>query len=412
VNFIRDATIKAEKYLDTDQALIFVGPRQAGKTFVLHQLEDKIKVRGGTVFFLNLEDPDYLKLLDESPKNLFRIFPIDLNRKSFVLIDEVQYLDNPTNFLKFFFDGYRGKIKILASGSSSFYLDRKFKDSLAGRKTIFYVLTLSFKEFLRFKGQDELAKKDLGRLTLSEKEEIDRRYGEYIIWGGYPRAVLAEAAEKKAVLEDIVYSYIKKDVLEAGVRQDETFFRLLKILATQAGNLVNSSELAGTLGVSKTAVDNYLYVMQKSFHISLIKPFFKNVRKELTKMPKVYFFDLGLRNFLTGNRDSFGDRNDRGALLENAVYRQLADSFNFDQIKFWRTAGGREVDFIVDERLGFEVKVEADRFRQKKYKMFFAKYPDIDVSIVSLGAGKGRIAGRRVFEVWEIGTGRKMQEGI
>lgn len=402
MDFIRDATINAVKYLDTDQALILVGPRQAGKTFVLHQLEERIKARGETSYFLNLEDPDYLKLLNQSPKNLFRIFPIDLNRKAFALIDEVQYLDNPTNFLKFFFDEYRGKIKILASGSSSFYLDRKFKDSLAGRKMIFYVLTLSFREFLGFKGREELAKKDFGKLTLSEIEEIDRWYGEYIIWGGYPRAVLAETAQKKAVLEDIVYSYIKKDVLEAGVKQDEVFFRLLKILASQSGNLVNSSELAGTLGVSKTAVDNYLYVMQKSFHISLVKPFFKNVRKELTKMPKVYFLDLGLRNFLTGNTDSYAVRNDRGPLLENAAYRQLVETKGFDRIKFWRTAGGNEVDFIVDEKRGFEVKAEADKFRQKKYKMFLEEYPQIDISIVSLGAAKKKIGVRRVFEVWEI----------
>lgn len=402
MNFTRDATINAEKYLDTDQALIFVGPRQAGKTFVLHQLEERIKARGETSYFLNLEDPDYLKLLNQSPKNLFRIFPIDLNRKAFALIDEVQYLDNPTNFLKFFFDEYRGKIKILASGSSSFYLDRKFKDSLAGRKMIFYVLTLSFREFLGFKGREELAKKDFGKLTLSEIEEIDRWYGEYIIWGGYPRAVLAETAQKKAVLEDIVYSYIKKDVLEAGVKQDEVFFRLLKILSSQSGNLVNSSELAGTLGVSKTAVDNYLYVMQKSFHISLVKPFFKNVRKELTKMPKVYFLDLGLRNFLTGNTDSYAVRNDKGPLLENAAYRQLVETKGFDRIKFWRTAGGNEVDFIVDEKRGFEVKVGADKFRQKKYKMFLEEYPQIDISIVSLEAAKKKIGVRRVFNVWEI----------
>lgn len=402
MNIIRDETIKAEKYLGADQTLLFVGPRQAGKTVILHQLEDKLRASGKTSYFLNLEDPDYLKLLNKNPKNLFKIFPIDLTKKTFVLIDEVQYLDNPTNFLKFFFDEYRGKIKILASGSSSFYLDRKFKDSLVGRKMIFYVLTLSFREFLRFKGKDELAKIDFGKTALSQKEEIGRWYGEYIIWGGYPRVVLAESAEKQAVLGDIVYSYIKKDALEAGIRQDETFFRLLKILASQAGNLVNSSELAGTLGVSKTAVDNYLYIMQKSFHISLIKPFFRNTRKELTKMPKVYFLDLGLRNFLTGNADGFFVRSDKGPLLENAVYRQLLQSFSFDQIKFWRTVGGREVDFIVDERLAFEVKVEAEKFRQKKYKVFLEKYPQIGISIVSLGAEKKKISGRQVFRVWEM----------
>lgn len=402
MNIIRDETVRAEEYLGADQILLFIGPRQAGKTVILHQLEDKLKVGGKASHFLNLEDPDYLKLLNNNPKNLFKILPIDLSRKQFVLIDEIQYLDNPTNFLKFFFDEYRGKIKILASGSSSFYIDEKFKDSLVGRKKIFFVLTLSFKEFLRFKGRDELSKRKLGKLTLSEKEEMIRLYGEYIVWGGYPRVVLAEEAEKMAVLEDIAYSYIKKDVLEAKVRHDETFFRLLKILASQAGNLVNSLELASTLGVSKTAIDNYLYIMQKSFHISLVKPFFRNMRKELTKMPKIYFLDLGLRNFLAGDTRNFSLRDDKGPLLENAVYRQLLEDFNFDRIKYWRTGGGREIDFVVDERFALEVKVVAEKFKQKEYKLFLGAYPQIDLAIVSWEAGKNKVAGRRVFDVWSM----------
>ncbi len=131
--------------------MLIIGARQTGKTTVLHQTIDFLKTRGETCHFLNLEDPDYLSLLNQSPKNLFKIFPFDLNKRTFLLIDEVQYLSNPSNFLKYMFDEYKGKIKIIASGSSAFYIDRRFKESLAGRKRIFYLHTLSFPEFLRFK---------------------------------------------------------------------------------------------------------------------------------------------------------------------------------------------------------------------------------------------------------------------
>jgi len=400
MNIIRDVTIKVKDYLDNDEILLFIGARQAGKTTILKQLKSIIEKRGKTAHFLNLEDPDYLALLNKSPKNIFQIFNLDLKKKNFIFIDEVQYLNNPSNFLKYFYDEYREKIKFLASGSSAFYLDRKFKDSLAGRKKILNVRTLSFREFLRFKNQEELAKSDFKGVSLQEKEKINISYREYITYGGYPRAVLAEPEEKEDILQDIAYSYIKKDIYEANIRQDEVFYKLFKILALQAGNLVNSSELASTLGVSKTAIDNYLYIMQKSFHIALIKPFFKSVRKELTKMPKIYFLDLGLRNFFMNNFNSFQIREDKGPLLENACFRQLLERYDESKIKFWRTIQKNEVDFIVNEKEALEVKVNPSRFKKKDYKVFLENYPNMTLSLVSMDGAKEW--GFDVSEVWKI----------
>lgn len=397
---IRDVTLEAKKHLDKEEILLFIGARQAGKTTVLKQLKALIEEKGGQTHFLNLEDPDYLGLLNKSPKKLFEIFNLDLKKRNYVFVDEVQYLSNPTNFLKYFYDEYKGRIKFLASGSSAFYLDKKFKDSLAGRKKIMYVRTLSFNEFLRFKNEEKPAEGGFRGLSLKEREKINILYREFIVYGGYPRVVLADQAEKKDVLQDIAYSYIKKDIYEANVRQDEVFYRLFKILAGQIGGLVNASELASTLGVSKTSVDNYLYIMRKSFHIELVQPFFKNMRKELTKMPKVYFQDLGLRNFFADDFNSFTMRNDRGALLENAVYRQLLERYGRERIRFWRTIQKNEIDFIVDEKQALEVKLNPAQFKKRDYKVFLENYPHAKLTLVSLGGQSD--SGVPVAEPWTL----------
>lgn len=397
----RDITTQAQKYLDSDEILIFIGSRQSGKTTILKQLIEILDQKGQKSFWLNLEDPEYLNLLNENPKNLFKIFTIPQNQKSFVFIDEVQYLNNPSNFLKYLFDEHRDQIKLIVSGSSSFYLDNKFKDSLAGRKKIFPVYTLSFQEFLRFKSEINLSEANLSKLSIDDQNKINLFYREYINFGGYPKIVLAPLEEKIDLLREIAYSYIKKDIFEAGVRQDEIFYKLFKILASQAGNLVNSSELANTLGISKTAIDHYLYAMQKSFHIVLVRPYYKNLRKEITKMPKVYFLDLGLRNFFTDNFQSFDARDDKGALLENVVFRQLIEKYQIDDINYWRTTTQKEVDFVVSNE-AFEVKADPQNFNPKKYQEFQEQYPEIDLKIVSFDQKRSSIKSVPIIEPWTI----------
>ncbi len=404
MSIIRDATIEAKKYINDDRIIIFVGARQSGKTTILKQLQRFLEGENNLVYFLNLEDLEWLDLLNKSPKNLFKIFPIDVRQKNFLIIDEIQYLNNPTNFLKYFWDEYKNKIKIIASGSSAFYIDKNFKDSLVGRKKIFHVKTLSFREFLRFKQKNEISKKDFRKISLSERDEIISNYYEYVVYGGYPRVVLSPVQEKKDVLRDIAYSYIKKDIHDSNIRQDEVFYRLFKILASRIGNLVNSSELADALDVSRTLIDNYLYVMQKSFHIALINPFFKNVRKELTKMPKAYFWDTGLRNFFISNLNNLETREDSGFLLENITFRELAERYPVDEIKFWRTTQKNEVDFIVDNKFAYEVKVNPKRFRESRYKIFLKNYPEIKLSLVSLKTEEKLVGGYDVFRPWELSS--------
>ena len=410
----RDIITTAKKHLKTDEILLFTGARQAGKTTILKYLRQEIENSSGKTFFLNLEDPSYLAELNTNPKNLLRIIPIDLASINYVFIDEIQYLANPTNFLKYLYDEYAGRIKLIVSGSSAFYLDRKFKDSLAGRKLLLPVRTLSFREYLRFREAEDLITllpdnydadnyRLTGRIAIQQREKLKDYYLEYLLYGGYPKVVLAPLSEKPSLLQDLAFSYIKKDIFEANIRQDEIFYRLFKILAGQTGGLVNLNELSNTLAVSRKAVGNYLYVMQKSYHIILIRPFSRNTRKELTKMPKIYFYDLGLRNFFVNNFESALSRRDRGELLENGVVRQFIDRADLsagDRIKYWRSKSGAEVDVVFDEKTAFEVKFDAGQFSENKYRSFNKTYPDVKINIVALSGEQA--SGYPVWNPWMI----------
>lgn len=402
MSIIRDVTTESEPYWGTDEILLFIGPRQAGKTTVLRQIENRLRRQGNAAHWLTLEDPEYRKLLDDSPRNLFRIIP-RTKEKSVVFLDEVQYLRNPSNVLKYLYDEHCGEVKLIVSGSSAFYIDEKFMDSLAGRKRIFSVYTLSFPEFLRFRGKDELCEMLLSRrhLSLIHKKEVQEQYGEFMQWGGFPRVVLSEVPEREPLLRELAYSYVKKDIGEAGVRREDTFYNLMKILAEQTGNLVNTAELANTLDVSRNAIDRYIYILRKSFHIMLPRPFSGSVRSELTKMPKVYWLDMGLRNFFAGSFDSYDVRKDKGQMLENAVYRQLIERQHPDEVRFWRTRSGAEVDFIAEKK-ALEVKSDIGKVRKNTFRVFRRAYPDISLSVVTHGATQREVLGIPVRNAWEV----------
>ena len=322
---------QVKEKLDEDDILLIIGARQTGKTTLLNHLREELEKDGKSCYFFNVEEKRYTELFDETPLNLFNLIPIDLNKKTYVFMDEIQYLKDPTNFLKLLYDNYRGKVKLIVSGSSSFYIDKKFKDSLVGRKYIFTLSPMSLKEFIEFKEGNDILVKRMGVMTLTEKDKVISCCNEYSRYGGYPKVVLADTHEKKlAALGEIAYTYTKKDILDAGLRSDSVYYDLFRLLAHQAGSMVSYTELSSALSTSQKTIKNYLYVMRKSFQIALIEPFYNNVRKEVTKMPKVYFIDLGLRNYFMENFDLYATRVDKGAILENLAFRMFYDKIDYD----------------------------------------------------------------------------------
>ena len=374
------------KHFSKKEFTILIGPRQIGKSTMLKQMFDDLTLQGETAYFLNLDRKDILDDLNINPENLFKICPLLPNKKITVFIDEIQYLDDATTFLKLLFDEYSSQLKIVATGSSAFYIDKQFKDSLVGRKKIFQMGTLDFEEFLHFKGRNDL----VSEITLLKSKKKTKSIHENLLWaymdefmnyGGYPAVVLENNIDDKIeLLREIRDSYIKRDLLESGVSDETKFYRMLMLLASQSGNMLNVNETSNTLRITNSTVENYLYVLQKCFHITLVKPFFNNLRKELTKMPKVYINDIGLRNILINYFAPIEQRADKGLVLENFCFRVLLERYEQDQIKYWRTADGNEVDFIVETQYlkGFaiEVKFNEQEAKLSKYKRFIDNYPD------------------------------------
>jgi predicted AAA+ superfamily ATPase len=384
-------------HLSNPQHSILIGPRQVGKTTLVKQLANILEQDGEQYAFLTFEDPHILEAINEHPENVFNytMLPSDLRagKKLYLIIDEVQYAKNPSNFLKLLYDKYKEQIKVVATGSSAFYIDKNFKDSLAGRKKVFELFPLSFDEFLHFKKEDDLVK-EWYEMQRRDKykgpnhTKINLLFDEYLVYGGYPEVVLAETSEEKhTLLKELVSSYIKKDALEAGIREEQKFFHLLRLLADQIGSLVNSHELGNTLQMTGVTVDNYIYIMRKSFIVNLLSPFYGSLRKELTKMPKVYFSDNGLRNALLNNFSKINERADKGELLENYVYTRLRYLYHDDNLHYWRTSDGNEVDFIVEQGikqgLAYEVKYNDGQFKISKYKKFIEGYPHFSLQCVA-----------------------------
>ena len=388
----RSITPKIIKNLEKEDILLIVGARQVGKTTLLKQLIKVFKERSAQYFYFTLEDRELLEVLDKHPNNIFQYIPQN-TQKTYLLIDEIQYLKDPSNFLKYIYDQYKNTIKLIVTGSSAFYIDKKFKDSLAGRKKIIKLYPFNFSEFLLSKGASEFAEKinqptfiesDSKRnFLVPDRKQLEIYWNEYVLFGGYPKIVMeSDYEEKQDYLKELYQSFLKKDVLDSGIKEEIAFYKLIKILASQTGQLVNNQELARTVGVSGETISKYLYVLQKSFIIQLIPTFSGNMRKELVKMPKVFFFDNGYRNALLNSFSLWGDRLDKGELLENSVFVELTKN-SMEDIKFWRTQDKQEIDFIVNEKYAFEVKLNKSSFKAAKYKTFKNKYPDIDLKLVT-----------------------------
>lgn len=387
--------------IEQKEFAIITGARQTGKTTILKQVYDYLQLNGKSAFYLTLEDPDVLSRLNQHPEHVFDFVIRSNGGKVFLLLDEVQYLEKPSNFLKLLFDKHYENLKIIATGSSAFYLDKKFTDSLAGRKKLFDLFTLDFEEFLDFKTADESLKTELERIRTNEKyystkqKELEGLLHEYLTYGGYPAVVLADNEHKKIeILKELTGSFLKRDIAEAQIQDQEKFYKLLLILADQTGSLLNMNELSRILSLSVTAVENYIFVLQKCFHIRLLKPFYKKIRKELTKMPKVYFNDLGFRNVLLKLFNPVELRLDKGMLIENYALIRAVSKYGSDAVRYWRTTEGNEIDMVIttayNEGLAIEVKYDAEYFNASKYRKFVDSYPGYALSYRALRSNESQ----------------------
>lgn len=384
----RKITGQIEKALRIPEIIVIHGARQTGKTTLLGILMEKLRQKheSKNIVYFDLEDFELLELCDKGvPSTVEHLKAIgcDFQKKIFLFIDEIQYLQNPSSFLKYFFDHWKGKIKLVVSGSSSFAIKSKFKDSLVGRTIDFELFGPDFEEFLTFKELSfDLATKD--ELAVNELKKL---FQEFIFYGSYPRIILEKSLEtKEALLKQIINTYLRKDIKDlANITDINKFNKLLRVLAGQSGKLLNVLELANTVGIARPTLDNYLAILESTYVIKIINPFSRNLRTELTKMPKIYFEDLGIKTIL--ERGGFA-RKIEGENLETAVFSLLRKKFNVESIHFWRTVQKEEIDFIVENQnriLAYEVKIncrDKDRLLLNKFKKL---YPKVKTHLVGFG---------------------------
>lgn len=340
-----------ERYLHTDDVIVLHGARQVGKTSILMYLQDQLTAQGLGTVYLDLEDSRLVAVLDGGVDEFLRYLQEEgvalaalkaSAGKLFVLVDEVQYLANPSSFMKLIADHHR-YLKLIVSGSSSFEMKSKFRDSLVGRTVSFEIYPLSFREMLAFRGVPFAPSPTF---TAKKRSELQALYVEYALYGGYPKIVLTPDADmKERYLQQIVDTYVRKDIRDlAEIRDVTRFNRLLETLASQSGGMLNIAELSNTCTLARPSVERYLFLLEQTYIIRLVRPFSRNLRAEISKMPKVYFCDTGLMQMLWLKRLQ---REVLGPVFETSIYTELLKRYGGQTLGYWRTVDRREVDFVV-----------------------------------------------------------------
>lgn len=265
-----------------------------------------------------------------------------------MFIDEAQRKEDAGRFFKGIYD-MNLPDKFILSGSGSLELKEKIHESMAGRKRMFELLPVSFYEFAAFRTDYRYEDRLLSFLAHDHMYTVSL-LDEYMQFGGYPQVIVASsAAEKQHVINEIYQSYLIRDIsFLLGIEKTDAFTNLVRVLTSNAGKLTAVAELSTTLSISVPTVKNYLWYLEKTYIIHRVPPYFKNARTEISKMPRFYFYDLGLRKF-AAQEEGVGAARD-GFVFENFVFLLLYEyaQSSFTPVRFWRTKSGAEVDFILD----------------------------------------------------------------
>lgn len=342
-----------KKLVSPGKVVVVYGPRRCGKTtLITHYLE---KVGDERYLLVSGEDITVKEYLGSQSVARLKDF---VGKNSLLVIDEAQKVKEIGLNLKLIVDHISG-IKVIATGSSSFDLARDIGEPLTGRKFTLKLYPLA---------QLELAQ-------IEQRVETEANLEARLIYGSYPEVVLTNDNRlRERYLKEIVSSYLFKDILEMeGLRHPDKIVRLLQILAFQIGGEVSFNELGGQIGISKNTVERYLELLEKVFVIFKLSGFSRNLRKEITKNARYYFYDTGIRNALINNFNPLNMRDDAGMLWENYIIVERLKKQEYLSIPannyFWRTYDQKEID-LVEERegnlYGYEIKWKVGRLKPQK----------------------------------------------
>lgn len=351
-----------------NKVLVLLGARRVGKTQLIKNFLDSTNER---ILQLNGDDINDARLLEErSVANYTKL----LQNVTILVIDEAQSISDIGIKLKLIVDTING-IKIVATGSSMFDLANKLGEPLVGRKNTLYLFPLAQIEFSK----------------LENYKQTTEKLEERLLFGGYPELTHYNTwDEKKAYLKEIVNSYLLKDILiYDGIKNADKIHDLLRLIAFQVGKEVSMQELGNQLSLSKNTVFNYLDLLSKVFIVYRIEGFSKNLRKEITKSSRWYFYDNGIRNMLINNFNTLNNRTDVGELWENyltseRIKKQHYQNFS-KQNYFWRTYDQQELDWLeteADSINAFEFKWN-DKKKSKIPTAFAKAYPEASFEIIN-----------------------------
>lgn len=364
--FKRNVQGQLEKWLFKDKVLILYGARQVGKTTLVKTLIEKYSDKSA---YFDCEIISVRQALETKDLDKLKQFVGD---HKLIVLDEAQKVDGIGVVLKLFSDHYP-KVQVVATGSSSFDLANKVNEPLTGRALEFVLMPLSMEEL----GQAYKV------VDLSNQVEQRLRFGMY------PEIVQQSEAQAKILLDNLSSKYLYQDILEFDrVRKSEMLLKLLQMLALQIGNEVSYFELARALEVDRSTVIKYIDLLEKTFVITKLRAFSRNLRKEINKKNKIFFYDLGVLNSLIANYNPMTIRNDVGGLWENFC---VVERLKYLQSKgevvnryFWRTHDKKEIDYIEESGgvlRGFEFKWGKGKL--KPVKEFLSTYKGSSIELVS-----------------------------
>ena len=347
------------------KVIIIVGARQVGKTTLCKKIIADYEKTGKSSYLFNADNPTDRDILNNKDLEQLKGLVADYD---IILIDEGQKIETIGQTLKLLVDFYGTDKQFIVTGSSSFHLLNMTSEPLTGRKRVFNLFPFS---------QAEIFPSDF----LKAKKNLEST----LIYGTYPEVVTHESLNaKQEILQDISSGTLYKDILEFQlIKNPSVLNNLLKALALQIGSEVSYNELSGLLGIDNATVEKYIDLLEKSYVIFRLPPYFTNKRKEISKSKKIYFYDNGIRNAILRNFNTLDLRNDVGALWENflIVERLKKNEYSrkFPHIYFWRTLNQSEIDYIEeisDKLSAFEFKWNPRKVRKQAPKAFRDAYPE------------------------------------
>ncbi|PIW11805.1 MAG: hypothetical protein COW35_04985 [Candidatus Infernicultor aquiphilus] len=392
-------------WIDEPEILVIRGARQIGKTTlikqIIYELIHKRGVNPENIFYFSFDERDLRNLVLQEPKSVFNFIHQQRIGKDrvFIFFDEIQKAPQILETLKIYYDSNKD-FKFIMTGSSSLELSKGISESLLGRVINFQLYSFTFQELLSLKASATLIKflpelrreledflqnfvgykrnkqnidydyerlkKVFSKLNFY-KDEIMIQFNEYLLQGGYPGVVKKQRFMSEMVLRNIKQVYIERDIIETlKIEKHFAFSQLLELLSYQIGSLINLDELGRNLNISFSTLKNFLNILEKTYIIELLQPYFTNQRKAVRKNRKIYFLDTGFRNACIGLITSPSNPNEIGHLVENITFNVLkkVNSYLFAesiQFFFYRTYDGGEIDFLVkkgDEIFPIEVKYQ------------------------------------------------------